>query len=357
MKVSIIVPVYGVEKYLNTCVESIVNQTYNELEIILVDDGGKDSCPKMCDEWARKDDRIIVIHKENGGQGTARNAALDIMTGDYVLFVDSDDRIMPTMVEKMLDATDSGKIDLVLCGLIVDNTLRIVNTNWYSKSRLFTSEELVYEYLTSKKIATAPFCKLISKALIADIRFPEFRANEDAYIMHQIIGNCNCAFVLSEHLYIQKIREGSTEQSPFNKNKLKILECELSLREYISEHYPQYTDFAFDKPTKAAFALINKIIRENTVKCNHSSIVYLESFLRTEKEYLICNYKKSKTIKTIDLYFRFKRLYILKQNLLAFKSYIRRSIKKVLVNTKFINVILRHFDYIILIIKRGIKND
>ena len=99
MKVSIIVPVYGVEKYLNKSVESMVSQTYQNIEIILVDDGSKDNCPQMCDEWAEKDSRIKVIHKENGGQGTARNAALDIMTGDCVMFVDSDDYILPDMVE------------------------------------------------------------------------------------------------------------------------------------------------------------------------------------------------------------------------------------------------------------------
>ncbi len=202
MKVSIIVPVYCVEQYLDACVESIVNQTYKDIEIILVDDGSPDNCPQICDEWAERDHRIIVIHKENGGQGTARNAALDIMTGEYVLFVDSDDRIVPMMVEKMLNSTDSGKIDLILCGLTVNTDLRTVNTAWYSESKLYTPEEIIFEYLTSKKILTGPVCKLISKSLIADIRFPQFRANEDAYIMHKILGNCNCAYVLSDYLYI-----------------------------------------------------------------------------------------------------------------------------------------------------------
>ena len=95
--VSVIVPVYKVEKYLDKCIESIVGQTYENLEIILVDDGSPDNCPTMCDEWAQKDSRIKVIHKENGGLSSARNAGLDACTGDYIGFVDSDDWIEPDM--------------------------------------------------------------------------------------------------------------------------------------------------------------------------------------------------------------------------------------------------------------------
>lgn len=101
--VSVIVPVYKVEKYLDKCVESIVEQTYKNLEIILVDDGSPDNCPSMCDSWAQKDSRIKVIHKENGGVSSARNSALDAAAGDYICFVDSDDFIEPNAVGYMLE--------------------------------------------------------------------------------------------------------------------------------------------------------------------------------------------------------------------------------------------------------------
>ena len=102
-KVSIIVPCWGVEKYLDRCVESLVNQTLTDIEIILVDDGSTDNCPAMCDRWAEKDSRIKVIHKENGGLSSARNAGLDACTGDYIGFVDSDDWIEPDMYEYLLN--------------------------------------------------------------------------------------------------------------------------------------------------------------------------------------------------------------------------------------------------------------
>ena len=102
--ISVIIPIYNVEAYLDECIASVIAQTYSNLEIILVDDGSPDNCPQMCDEWAAKDSRIRVIHKENGGLSDARNAGIDIATGEYIAFVDSDDWIVPEMYEKMLAA-------------------------------------------------------------------------------------------------------------------------------------------------------------------------------------------------------------------------------------------------------------
>ena len=101
VKVSIVVPVYNVEKYLDRCIESIVNQTYKNLEIILVDDGSTDSCPQMCDEWGLKDSRIKVVHKENAGLGMARNTGIDNALGEYIFFFGSDDYVDVTTVEKL----------------------------------------------------------------------------------------------------------------------------------------------------------------------------------------------------------------------------------------------------------------
>lgn len=115
--ISVIIPVYKVEKYLDRCVLSVVNQTYKNLEIILVDDGSPDNSPKMCDEWAKKDKRIKVIHKQNGGVSVARNDGLKMATGDYIAFVDSDDWIEPTMYEEMLNLAISENADLTFCGI------------------------------------------------------------------------------------------------------------------------------------------------------------------------------------------------------------------------------------------------
>ena len=113
--ISVIVPVYNVEEWLDECVSSIVKQTYTNLEIILVDDGSQDGCPKICDEWAKRDDRISIIHKQNGGLSSARNAGLDICNGEYVGFVDSDDTIECEMYKKMLHDIEQNNVKIVMC--------------------------------------------------------------------------------------------------------------------------------------------------------------------------------------------------------------------------------------------------
>lgn len=115
-RVSIIIPCYGVEKYLNRCVESIVNQTLKNIEIILIDDGSLDNVPQMCDEWVKKDDRIKVIHKRNAGLGFARNSGLEVARGEYIAFVDSDDYVDLTMYEVLYNEASFSNADAVFCG-------------------------------------------------------------------------------------------------------------------------------------------------------------------------------------------------------------------------------------------------
>ena len=116
IKFSVVLPIYNVEKYLNRCLDSVMNQTYKKLEIILVDDGSPDSCPQMCDNWARVDDRIKVVHKKNAGLGEARNSGLDVATGDYIAFFDSDDYIDTRLFEELYTVIISDNPDLIEFG-------------------------------------------------------------------------------------------------------------------------------------------------------------------------------------------------------------------------------------------------
>ena len=117
--VTIVVPVYNVEKYLDRCVESIVNQTYTNLEILLIDDGSPDNCPRICDEWARRDSRIRVIHKENQGLGMARNTGIENATGEYICFFDSDDYVSPDLIRKALEKILQEQADIVIYGYVM----------------------------------------------------------------------------------------------------------------------------------------------------------------------------------------------------------------------------------------------
>ncbi len=148
-KVSIIVPIYNVEKYLDRCMESLLGQTLKEIEIIMVDDGSPDRCPQMCDEYAKKDNRIKVVHKKNGGLGYARNSGLDMATGEYVAFVDSDDYVSPDMYENLYKAIKKWNTQMVVCGynqVIGEKSVKGVITNMPSVPKVIDAQS---DYLTN----------------------------------------------------------------------------------------------------------------------------------------------------------------------------------------------------------------
>ena len=180
--ISVIVPVYNVEKYLDECVESIVNQTYTNLEIILVDDGSPDRCPEMCDQWAKKDERIRVIHKENGGLSSARNAGLGIATGDYVGFVDSDDFIKKDMYETLLKAFDeSVDIGITSCFMLKydNNSSKPFNKRWNIETPRIIKYDVFGQLLLTEKVNFTLCSKLFRREIVDKARFDIGIVNED----------------------------------------------------------------------------------------------------------------------------------------------------------------------------------
>lgn len=143
MKISIIVPVYNVEKYLNSCVQSLFDQTIQDLEFILVDDGSPDNCPKMCDEYARKDNRFVVIHKENGGLSSARNAGVEVAKGEYIMFLDSDDWIEPNTCEVLYSYAENNHSEIVMCSYIKEFINHSVIAHLWEKSFTCDSNEVI----------------------------------------------------------------------------------------------------------------------------------------------------------------------------------------------------------------------
>lgn len=180
---SVIVPVYNVEKYLNKCIESIVNQTYKNLEIILVDDGSPDNCHLICDDWAQRDGRIKVIHKKNAGVSSARNAGLDEARGSFIGFVDGDDIIYEDFYETLLAEAIKNDADISACAFsyLNDSYGKYKESECYIKSKkLYDSQELLNEYFDSCKGEWVSFCNKIIKASLFDgLRFPKGRVFED----------------------------------------------------------------------------------------------------------------------------------------------------------------------------------
>ena len=218
--VSVIVPVYKVEGYLDECIQSIISQTYTNLEIILVDDGSPDRCPKMCDEWAEKDSRIKVIHKVNGGLSSARNVGLDEASGDYISFVDSDDFFDPKMYEELCDGIkryDNVGISAIRFLKYVDGKSEIYNKEWvHDTDVIIKSEDFSIKTLL-QEVCHAATNKLYSREVIGPVRFREGKLNEDVLFMFDLskrIEKLDVDLVeIPYDAYYYRIRKGSICQS------------------------------------------------------------------------------------------------------------------------------------------------
>lgn len=238
MLLSVIVPVYNVDPYLDRCVQSIVQQTYRELEIILVDDGSTDNSPKMCNIWAQKDNRIKVIHKKNGGLSSARNAGIDIAQGEVLSFIDSDDFIELDMYETMLTAMqDSGK-DIACCGRVVDLFGEIEKVEFsISKPRMYTREEAMKEVLCLRDIDVSSCDKVYRKELFAELRFPEGRISEDAAIIFQLLEKTNGVVHVGRDFYHYIFRRSSISKSSYKHEKYSAYENCVHTKSFFMQYH------------------------------------------------------------------------------------------------------------------------
>ena len=217
--ISVIVPVYKVEKYLDRCVESIVNQTYTNLEIILVDDGSPDNCPKMCDDWAKKDSRIKVIHKENGGLSSARNAGLDFMTGEYLFFVDSDDFITNDAIFLLLSALQNDETLLAFASIESkrNSFLGVYSLGFYGK----IDAKLCLDNLNR---CISACNKLFHKRLWDARRFKEGILYEDAELIYKIYLDLDYITVLDNVTYVYCENDLSITSQTFHIKQLGIID-------------------------------------------------------------------------------------------------------------------------------------
>lgn len=226
--ITIVVPIYNAEKYLNRCIESIVNQTYENTEIILVDDGSPDNCPQMCDEWAEKDSRIKVIHKENAGAGMARNTGLDNANGEYIFFIDSDDYVSTQIAEKCLLNAEKYDSDVVIFGRCdtFENGKQIekkILTEKIIFDRNDIRNELIPAMLTYEfGIGMSIWSKMYKTETIKKLnkRFVSERElfSEDVYFAIDFFADIDTVTVLNENLYYYFVRENSLSRS-FDPNR------------------------------------------------------------------------------------------------------------------------------------------
>lgn len=237
-QISVIVPVYKAEAYLDKCIASIVGQTYENLEILLVEDGSPDRCGEICDRWAAKDSRIRVLHQKNAGGGAARNAGLDVASGELIAFVDSDDYLAPDMYRHLADLLAQGA-DIAECGYV---------TVWDDRAAFggeanpcaYTAEQAMGEHIRDRIFRQVIWNKLYRREMIADIRFPEGKQIDDEFFTYRVLGNAHTLIHSERVCYAYRQQADSIMHSMGAQNRLQAVEARIQRNDYIVEHFPQW---------------------------------------------------------------------------------------------------------------------
>lgn len=286
--ISIIVPVYKVENYLRQCVESIQAQTYSNLEIILVDDGSPDKCPQICDDLAKTDKRIKVVHKENGGLSSARNLGLDKATGEYITFVDSDDTINSQMIERLFDAISINNADISMCGCrTVTDDGKLLAIDSFEEGRIFKNEELISMIILPLK--TASWNKLFKRSVIKDSRFPEGKIHgEDLVFLMDIINQSTKLVTVKYNGYNYFKRGNSITTSSFTNRAFDEVWCKDKAAQILIQKFPSFENRASLWRFRARMNIIRSITKNNL------RIEYLSNISEYE-EYIGSSYNKLKS--------------------------------------------------------------
>ena len=238
--ISVIIPVYKVEKFIHNCIKSVINQTYKNLEIILVDDGSPDGCPQICDDYAKKDERIRVIHKQNGGLSDARNAGLDIATGEYIVFIDSDDEVSLDYVEylyRMLEDNPTSKMSV--CGVMQIQPGQSPCEDTHVSYMTMTPQEILENMFYAMGVEICSYAKMYHKSLFEELRFPVGKVYEDSATTYLLFEKSSKIIYGNKKCYYYFTRPGSISKAgAFNKNEYDYIEHTKQMLDYVSKHYP-----------------------------------------------------------------------------------------------------------------------
>lgn len=240
-KISVIVPIYNVEQYLPKCIDSILNQTYKNLEIILVDDGSTDASAKLCDEYAQKDSRVVVLHKENGGASSSRNAGLDVASGEYIAFVDSDDWLDSNMYADMMDISLKYDADIVECGYkyIKNEGTLIVDKENTGEIREYDNIDALNKLYFGDQIwggiSIVLWNKIYKRTVLSGLKFINATVSEDSELTPKILYGCDKIIKINSNWYNFNIRPKSLSRSKFNIRDVSAINARKSVAEFFAE--------------------------------------------------------------------------------------------------------------------------
>lgn len=265
-KVSIIVPVYNTEQYLPKCIESIIQQSYSNTEIILIDDQSSDACPEICDSYAAKDNRIIVIHEENKGVSGARNVGLNASSGEYIMFVDSDDELYPNSVKILMNDSKEFDADIVSGFLDYKNPKGKLLTKADNKKTIIRNTDSIM--LALDGMLRYSVCgKIFKKSFISGIFFEEGKnINEDGFFVFQC---CLRKPIFVQHnisVYLYYFREGSASRQSFSERYLSMLYFCDKKNELVRNYYPQYINKAYNMTVRTHLQMLDILCKTTDKK-------------------------------------------------------------------------------------------
>lgn len=294
--ISIIVPVYNVEKYLNRCVDSILNQTFSDFELILVDDGSPDNCGKICDEYAKKDDRVRVIHKPNGGLSDARNAgiewALKNSDSEWITFIDSDDWVHHRYLEFLLKAVIENNTLISICKYHSTHNEIKIDENIIFTSEILDTEEFQIQRFTYSIIAVV---KLIRKELITDIRFPVGKLHEDAFTIWKLLIKVDSISFVDLELYYYFQNPNSimhVQWTPRRLDEVQAFEEQIKFYEKNKK---------YNLKNRAEKALINVLASQINSILSMNDKKNQEKYLKILRKKLRSNFRKYKKVLNLTL--------------------------------------------------------
>ncbi len=321
--ISIIVPVYNVEKYLKKCVDSIVNQTYKNLEIILVDDGATDNSGKICDELVELDNRIKVYHKKNGGLSDARNYGVERATGDYIGFVDSDDYIDAEMYERLYEAIKKENVDVAECNLKIvypEKTDLFTDQKYY---QICNKQEYLEEYLKIEKIFGSACVRLTKADIAKKLKFPVGKLYEDTYYAYDLIGIVDKYVIMDNPYYNYLMRENSITNAKFNPRIFDLIEIVEKFHTNVYKNYPSLKEAADCRKMYAYFSVLNSILLEEDFK-NNSFYKQIIDYFKEEYTKLLRNKYITRNRKLSILLIKFS-INLYRKVLLRYKNTLARN--------------------------------
>lgn len=290
-KISVVLPIYNVEKYLERCLESVINQTYRNLEIILVDDGSTDCSGQICDDYAAKDERIRVLHKVNGGLSDARNEGAKIATGEYLTYIDSDDYVMLTYVEYLYGLIEKYGTQIALCThtVVFETGKKVPIGN--GDDELLSAEACMERMLYHDVIDTSAWAKIYSIDLAKKITYPKGKLFEDIGTTYKFFlesGQIACGY---EPQYFYIVRKNSIVTGAFNLKKLDMLEMTDAMVEEVGKRFPALENALNRRKIYARFSTLNQMQDVNTYKEQKDELIW---YIRKNGAELLSNPKVPK---------------------------------------------------------------